>query len=230
MKSATLDVIAGLQPEEEQEPEKKVEVVITPELERILRGFEQFLVSYTPSLDDVITRLDPLRIPATTITQASIALAAYSTHPNFWQDAGYYLTALVNGSLDEEHTLFTRGYSQPPDAIGYKLRKRLTVHGTTEKYAGYENHGELILVGNTGHQLGCFNKGKIILTGDAGNDAGGHNSGQITINGNAGESFSLANMGTIFLNGTYKSLAEDLGRGDIYQNGVLIVDKGRRLV
>ena len=228
MQTTTLDVIAGLNPEEEQEPEKKVEVVRTPELERILKGFEQVLKS--TDREPSRFRFVPKRIPAAIITTASVALGVYSTEQRFPWHAGIYLTALVNGSPDEEHTLFLNGYSQPPEWIGYELRKRLTVHGTTGNFGGYENHGELILVGNTSHLFGYFNKGKIVLNGDVGNHLGGRNEGRITINGNAGESFSLANMGTIWLYGIYKSLGFSLGSGDIHHNGNRIVKDGERLV
>ena len=229
--AATLDVIAGLSPEEEQQPEKRIEVAMTPELERILRGFEQVLTSHENlSFDEMLARLTPKQMPAAIITEASVALGVYSTHEHFKYRAGVFLTALVNNSPDEEHTLFTRGYSQPPVSIANKLRKKLTVHGTTGRYAGDYNQGELILAGNTGPWLGFGNAGKIILTGDAGKFAGQLNKGHITINGNAGDDFGDVNMGTIFLNGTYRSFASQLGKGDIYRNGVLIVDKGRRLI
>ena len=231
MNAATLDVIAGLNPEEEQQPEKRIEIVRSPELERILKGFEQVLASSDKaSIDKMLARLTPKQIPAAVITQASVALAAYSKHKEFPERAGYYLTALVNRSTDEEHTFYTHGHSQPPEIIGYELRKKLTVHGLTGDFTGVNNRGELILAGNTGICLGMENVGKIILNGNAGNDIGHCNRGYIKINGDTGDDFGISNHGTICLNGTYKSLARELGTGKIYQNGVLIVDKGRRLV
>ena len=225
MKSATLDVIAGLNPEEEQEPEKKIEVERTPELERILKGFEQVLASANDLLfSDMVARFTPEQMPTATITQASIALAAYSSYIRFPDRAGRYLTALVNFSSDYEHTIFVNGYTQPPNHIGFWLDKKLVVDGPTGINTGLYNQGELILRGNSGIYTGFHNEGDIILFGNACDKAGHYNEGRISIDGSVGENFGFGNIGTIWLNGSFKSLSSDyLGKGDIYHNGKLLV-------
>ena len=234
MQAATLDVIAGLAPEEEQPEQKRLEVVRSPELDALMQAFSLFLRCPRGQKLNIVTQVTPWNQTAYTITQASVLLSGVSEHPDFRGSAGLFLTDLVNKSGDESHTIYVSSYAVSPDCIGYKLapHKRLTVHGDTRYNTGDFNLGTLLLHGNS-YMVGFWNQGIIVLHGSTQKWAGSENEGSITIKGHAGSYIGGSNRGIIMLDGSFDSLGlgtGTLGSGDIYHNGVLIVEKGRRLV
>ena len=211
----TLDVIAGLQPEGEQEPEKKMDVVKSPELEEILALYEEILALDAATLFDAFI-IDTVGLPqvskcysAAAISQASIALVKYE-HP-VPRFIGMYLSSLINKSEDKEFVIYTTGYTTNIDYVGSLLPadKKLTIIGSVES-VGYRSKGIIEVHGRVDwtHDK---NEGTIIIHGDC-------------------RYAGLRNYGSIFIDGSISRLSYDLGNGNVYHKGVLIVDKGRKLV
>ena len=147
---------------------------------------------------------------------------------------GFYISSLINKSRDVEHLIHTMHFTYPIPFLGVLLEehKSLTIRGTAGVYLAEKSAGRIIVYGLVTDQAGYTQLPSGILTihGNVGCGFGDKNRGKIVIEGCSGESSGYDNQGIIQINGTYKSLASDLGKGDIYHNGVLIVEKGRRLV
>ena len=240
----TLDVIAGLQPEEEQEPEKKVEVERTPELERILKGFEAALPIGYGWFQDWERVNAPENQSASVITQASIALSYYSNEKCFDIVAGAYLSALINKSPDLKHQVFTASYRQLPHylAIGLPMDKKLTIVGSVGHWVAYESKGFVAVEGNTGFLAGLKNYGNLVIRGNAYLPAhnnfgiveifgesinpGYSNKGTLVCHGPTRGRVGINNTGTIQLQDTYEQISE---YGTIFHKGIPIVLNGRRV-
>ena len=203
----TLDVISGLNPEKEQQPEKNIEVVRTPELDEILTKFSEFakpkgrLHSCADAFDYA-----PRGISSDTITNASILLSNMGYHvPS--RVIGYYITALINQSQNNCHRIFSNA---APEYVGTEIQEGTYVEvcGQTGDFTGCHNRGTLVLQGRTRHFLGMDNYGLIIA------------------NGAAGEGIGLENHGTIHLNDTFGNFDHHEGR--IIVKGVIAWDGGRR--
>ena len=243
----TLDVISGLNPEDEQQPEKKIEVVRTPELTEILKRFEAALPIGYGWFQDWERVNAPENQSASVITQASIALVDYSNEKGFEAVAGAYLSDLINKSPDLKHQVFTASYRQLPHylAIGLIRDKKLTIIGSVGVRVAAYNNGFVVVEGNAGVHAGSNNYGNLVIRGYA-KSPGAYNFGTIEIFGesvdpsayNRGTLFchgpakgwvGYYNSGTIHLQDTYEKIPEELGSGSIFHKGMPIVLNGRRV-
>ena len=202
----TLDVIAGLQPEDEQEPEKKMKVVSSPELDEILSTYDRIVEEGKRGYGVLIPRCASTVYSAPVITKASIALAQAGA-------TGYvteFLSSLINASADPEHLLFTSAYKVPLHDVGIYISegKIVRIYGPTGNSLGYRNEGIIIAFGATGGFLGIANRGVVISHGVTGTDVG------------------FRNDGIVMVYGPKPDITNHGGEGDIYHNGTLIVKDG----
>ena len=214
--TTALEVLAGLQPEDEIPPEMNIEAAPSADLDRIVRPYIMlhYKINTATSLSsellhELLEELTPVQEPAALITKAALVLP-YKV-PDGDVLLGYYLSRLMNNSADRIHTLYTAHYPQPIHCIGnaFPGDKTLFVHGPA------------------GSDLGIHNCGTIVVNGSAGDSLGLGNTGTITINGDSGSWIGLNNLGVIHLNGAYKSLDFiACGRGTIYHKGTPIVLNG----
>ena len=222
MKSATLDVIAGLNPEGEQPEERKFQVEKDKALEELVDVFTELFYDPLPLGYNEILPLTPEKVAAEHITKLALLVRPTELNADF---LGTYLAALINKSADTHHVLHLQSQPEPLYFIGYKLPegKRLTVYGNVGWHFGDGNQGELALNGSAQEFLGMDNWGKITVYGNGGNTLGIRNAGLIIVNGNAGSIWG-ANRGEIHLNGDYVWITKRpcVLDGKIYHRGKLI--------
>ena len=232
MKSATLDVISGLNPEDEAPPEKKISLQKDAQLEELIRIFSEYPFDEIPGGSDISYRMfsyAPEKIAAAYITR--LALAVRPADGFSARTLGAYLSALIHKSSDTHHTLHLEAQTYPLDRIGVKLPRgmQVTVRGNVGYLFGHENEGELLLFGSAGNFAACINKGTVTIYGNAGHDLGWCNEGTVYVHGSSGVDLGFENKGMIRVDGNITKLNSFPGVGKIYHNGVLIVENGRRL-
>ena len=242
-KALALDVIAGLAPEDEQQPEKKIEVVRSPELDEIIAAYEKVLKDVRPHPSftgyDTVLRFVPKNHSASTITTASIALGQFSDADAFNESAGLYLSALINQSSDTDHTLLLHGYKTAVKVLCCRIHKKMTVtvygptgpetalhnkgkfilYGTANRGLGYHNCGTVIVNGNVYGPTGHFNRRDIQIHGDIEGDLGRQNKGEILVHGNVKGRVGGLNGGTITVNGNVEGVVGYENEGTIHLNG-----------
>ena len=232
--TATLDVIAGLNPENEQLPESKLKVAKSPTLDRLLRQFDEAIKELHKS-NDILSDFELSAFMdeycgherAAAITWASIALRNISGH-GYWP-LGDYLTTLVNSSPDTVHTIYTSHHQHPLSNLGYRLSRNKTMHvrGPAGIGFGGYNQGTIIVHGPADTWAGNNNRGLIIVYGNVGSQLGSENTGNIIVKGDADDRTGYFNRGTIDIDGKIVGLSPYRGAGNIYHNGRLIVKDGK---
>jgi len=254
-------------------PEKRVEI-IKPKVKRnetldiIVNGYEKGLENLGIYLEDklkikipeyeddwyyIAKSSAPSKIPSNNITEFSLLLGEYENKKYFENFTGWYLSALINSSKEQDFKIFTNYLTKTIDDIGYENVKNIDVNGNVGYGVGDEmKNGEITINGNAGEGVGWDMKnGKITVNGNAGDLVGdGMKNGKIIVNGNAGEGVGW-NMkdgeitvngnagnwvgwymkgGEIHLNGDYEILSKYISGGNIYHKGKLIVENGRKLI
>jgi len=236
------------------QPEKRVEI-IKPKvkrnetLDRIIEKYNEGLENLGLYIEDnlkikipenedafyyIAKSSAPSEIQSKEITEFSLLLGEYENKKYFRDFTGYYLSALINGSKEQDFKIITNYLSKTIYEIGYENTKNIDVNGNAGNWVGYEmKDGEITVNGNAGRWVGDRMKGgKITVNGNAEDDVGWQmKRGKITINGNAGEAVGwYMEGGRIHLNGDYKYLAGYILGGNIYHKGKLIVENGRMLI
>ena len=190
----TLDVIAGLNPEDEQQPEKRIEVERTPELEEILALYDTFIERLIENLgfvhiyshlftsQSLLQNLVTLPYSAQIITQASIALSSKNSF-----HLGQFLTALVQRSGEQSHIIYAL---EPLQHVGIRLDgKDLRIVGNVGNHAAYSMiSGNLIVEGNAGsHAAYMMSGGMLHVRGNVQDFAFNMGSGgEVVVDGSAG--------------------------------------------
>lgn len=186
------DLFGSLQPEEEQIPDRIPEIKSNPDLEYLIREYEEFMEKATDffvseKLYEEL-KLDTEHLSSKNIEQFSLVLGKYQQLENFYI-SGIYLSNLINYSKDEEFTIHTNHIDYLIEDIGYKNTKNITVNGNAGSFIGRKMQGGIITVnGDTGYYVGYqMQNGIITINGNAGDFVGYHmKGGIITINENAG--------------------------------------------
>jgi len=255
------------------DPEKKVEIikskVIRNEtLDIIVNGYEKGLENFGLYLEGklkieipkgeyleyYIAKISaPLEIQSKEITEFSLLLGEHENKTYFEDFTGYYLSALINSSKEQDFKIFTNYLSRTIHNIGYENNKNIDVYGNVGYGVGYGmkdgkitvkgnvgggvgwnmKDGKITVKGNVGGGVGWNMKdGKITVNGNAGYGVGcGMKGGKITVNGNAryGVGYEMKD-GEIHLNEDYEGLYDFISGGNIYHKGKLIVENGRKLI
>ena len=160
-------------------------------------------------------------------------LGEYENKKYFGYFTGCYLSALINGSKEQDFKIFTNYLIKTIDCIGYKNRKNIDVNGNAGRLVGGRMYdGKITVNGNAGSWVGwSMEGGKITINGNVGWGVGdGMKGGKITVNGNTGERAGIGmKRGEIHLNGDYEGLANYIHGGNIYHKDKLIVENGRKI-
>jgi len=172
------------------DPEKKVEIIKPKEVKRnktldlIVRGYEKGLENY--GLYDKAKRKigisegeyfgyhiakssAPSKIPSDSITDFSLLLGEYENNEYFeWLFTGFYLSALINKSKEQDFKIITNHLTKTISWIGYENVKNIDVNGNVGYGVGwYMEEGKITVNGNAGNLVGNGMKGgEIHLNGD----------------------------------------------------------------
>jgi len=255
MKTAELhaaDIFDELGPLEEHE-QKKFKVERSPVLEEIIIAFQKILL--IPERGKVAqmektAELLPKEYLSADILAFCEAVAAYQSHGQFCNIAGYFLCSLAN-LCAAEHIVIRTDHLHPVDHLGSRsCNKHIKVLGDVGAYAGSSMEGgSLHITGSTLNQLGFDSSGSIRVDGNTGMNAGIRSRGTIRIGGLARSGVGRAMRGgtitvegdvtthvgqgmrggEIYLNGEYQSLGGDIQGGNIYHKGKPIVKDGKKL-
>ncbi|MDD5171803.1 MAG: hypothetical protein PHF60_02090 [Candidatus ainarchaeum sp.] len=221
----------GYKPMDEQ-PVRKV-VVVEDETLRQLKavwsrtGYSEII--FNEYYDKLSTVMIPLSYSASDVERFSIALAEFQEGRNFQDNAGVFLSALINNCKDDTFVVHTAQFVEPICFLGYRNMKNIVVDGAVGNQAGtVMSDGTITVQGNAGEHVGSgMTGGTIIVEGNAGDFAGWYmENGVIRIGGNSGDMVCCGMEGGVFhVRGDYERIADDIKHGKIYHKGRLIVDK-----
>jgi len=181
MKAVAEDLFAGLNQESEQE-KQEFKVTPSPQLEKLLTGFEWLLSYPDPGFMELGDPIDEYYAQANTrfryfdrtsaqlIGEFSILSAAYEAGSiHFGTKFGAYVSALINRCKDKKITIHTRHFEKVPTGIGYQMKKRhLTINGPVESIGKEMESGTITaneFVATAGYKM---KGGTIIIDSDAG--------------------------------------------------------------
>jgi hypothetical protein len=230
------DMFDGLNPEDEQEIDRKVDVKKNSALERMMNSNQKYheiidlykigertfadMEKDYPGYYELAEILIPKDYTSRDITLFSIIFQDI-VHPEW--DIGYYISALINHSNESDFTYCSNGNT---GNIGFRNNgKRITVLGDVDDQNGAEmTEGELIIKGNNfGEYLGCkMTGGSILLEGSSFSCTGsGMTGGKIIVNGD-----STAHVGDDMKGGEIvigghagESVGSSMTGGTIHLNG-----------
>ena len=244
LETSVADVFRELEPEEPQDI-RELDVDRSPGLEAIVGFFGKFIEFDSEELLQVEDNFaEHINHPYTAkdIEHFSILLAGYQDHKNFPNNAGLYLSFLINNCPEESFKIYTRHIRRELQNVCQCNKKHVIVIGHV---AGQlMESGSLYVTENAGHTLGLnISGGEIYVKGNAGDFVGTQmKAGKITIEGNAGIKVGFSTEGgEIHINGDYKNLGSPVHKymptaisghikgANIYHKGNLIVMNGRRL-
>ena len=206
------DLFSSLNKEKYKEI-KKPKVEANKNLEDLIEEYKSFInqaINFEEA-EKLYSRLKINSVSSKDIGEFSLLLGGYQTLDSFYL-SGYFISKLINESVDKEFKVHTIYLESLMDCLGYKNEKNLKING------------------NAGYGVGRNMKsGEIHVNGDAGNWVGQDmKSGEIHVKGNAGYGVGYnMNGGEIHVNGNYKSLSTEIRGGDIYHEDKLIVENGR---
>ena len=164
---------------------------------------------------------------ASNIERFSLALAEFQNEKLFGQKAGFLLSALMNNAEASDFVIHTRHLQLPPDYLGYKNTKNITVKGNINDHVGDSMKGGTITVeGDARDWVGSnIHGGAIIVKGNAGRVLGLEmKGGSITVEGNAGDMLGWdMKGGEIHVEGGIENTAHFIEHGKIFHKGRLIV-------
>jgi hypothetical protein len=136
----------------------------------------------------MLERLKLLQYSAKDIEDFSVVLAQFQGEMAFSNNAGLFLSALINNCKEEEFVIHTTPLDESITCIGYGNRKKIIVEGDAGDVVGQEMESGCIIVnGNAGYTAGhSMRGGSIIVNGDVDDTIGYDMSGgSIVVNGNA---------------------------------------------
>src|SRR3989344_1487771 len=226
------DIFSGLNPEDEQAPDKIIEVRETRGLAAIVEGFERFFEIVTlfgetneSTYDKALKSIpDRSRYNPVEVEQFSLLLERYINRIPKCEMHGLYLSALINRGKDRRFTVHT---GRPPSllvytgSLGYyNARKIITIEGDTGYSAGHYMSGGVIIVNGNAKSPGSgMTGGKLIINGDVEGDVGwGIRGGKIHLNGN----YNIKDI-------NLRADGSPYDGGKIYHKGKLIVKKRVRV-
>jgi hypothetical protein len=100
---------------------------------------------------------------AKTIEKFSIALAEFQGEKEFSWKAGFFLSALMNGSSSDDFIVHTRHISEDIHCIGFNNRKRMIIDGDIGSGVGSQmEKGKIVVQGNAGWFAGSKMHGGLL--------------------------------------------------------------------
>jgi len=230
--------------EESEQELREIEIVKTPALEEMLKGFSK-LIRFgnsrtidmnSDSFYEACGLIRPDSYEANDIRNFSILLKQFQKEDMriIKNCAGSYLSNLINycPTQEEKFSVLTTHLDGEVKNLGYRNCKTINVIGNVGDNAGCGMAaGKLIISGKAGDYLGYEMEEGNIVASEAGDYLGmGMKSGSIVIKGNAGWGIGDgARGGEIHVDGKIRAILNDLG-GNIYHKGKLIVKNGRKLI
>ena len=121
------------------------------------------------SYEDTFVKLSHISCSAADVERFSLVLAEFQDEKWFSYKAGIFLSAIVNNGRDSDYVVRTGHLKSPPDSLGCKNRKNLTIIGDVGDWLGsYMAGGRITLKGNAGIQVGYgMEGGEIFIHGIA---------------------------------------------------------------
>ncbi len=138
----------------------------------------------------MLKRMEKLRYSAKDIEDFSVVLSEFQGEMVFSNNAGLFLSALINNCKEEGFVIHTAHLDAPIHCIGFGNRKKITVEGDAGVNVGREmDAGEIIVNGDADDTAGnTMRGGSIIVNGNCGETIGYDMAGgSILVNGNAGD-------------------------------------------
>jgi formylmethanofuran dehydrogenase subunit C len=164
-----------------------------------------------------------LEYSAKDVENISLVLAEFQNEERFSEEAGIFLSALIDGGREDAFVIHASHFAEPVRFIAYENKKKVTVKGDTGSLlGGHMQDGSIILEGNADKYVGYhMTGGSITVEGDADENAGDSMAGgYITIKGNAGSSVgNRMTGGSIIVEG---DAGNDVGNG--MADGIITVN------
>ena len=207
------DLFYSLGPEERKEI-KIPEIRTNPALEYLVKNYKLYIEQATDFEKarriQHFLKINPVK--SNEIEEFSLILGEHQRLNNF-NLSGFYLSKLINESIDEDFIIHTKHLEKLIDCIGYNNFKNLTINGNAGRLVGgYMKDGRIEVKGNAGDWVGYGMEG-----------------GRIEVKGNAGDGVGCEmKNGEIHINGEYEGFGNKI-KGDIYHRGKLIIKDGRKV-
>jgi hypothetical protein len=173
--------------------------------------------------------IEKLRYSAKDVEAFSMMLAEFQGQKGFSDNAGFFLSELINGCKEDEVVIHTAHLTEKIDNLGYCNTRHITVKGNAGWKAGFNMEGGTIIIeGDAGGEVGLLMEaGSIIVKGNAGVWVGQKMKGGIIIvEGNSGEHVGYQMRGgEIHIVGDDYEIAGDIWCGKIFHGDELLIDK-----
>ena len=166
------DLFQGLNPEQEQYPDRQIDINSNPCLKEIIWGFECINKWWAPDINAGFRTASEVReqseVRATDIEQFSLIASRYQEVRLFEEKLGFYLSGLVAMCKDESIVVHTNHLLNPPEGLTQIVNgKHLTVQGDVGKSFGRDMREGTIHVKGDALEAGSKMKGgTIIVDGD----------------------------------------------------------------
>lgn len=229
------DLFDKLNQEREHEG-RRIDVIKDTRLEKLVKGFEQFLLGKTSRWSwksQVMNLIGQEEIPLKEIEFFLTSLTHYQDFPgDFDNKSGFYLSQCIYHCSENEINL-NNSIMQKVNIIGYRNHgKFITIHGSVGNQLGKEmRSGKIVVYGDAGRGLGYRMKGGEIHVYGNGREIGiDMKGGLIHIHGDTEETIGAGmDGGKICVEGKFGFLPRSIISGDIYHKGTPVVLNGRRM-
>jgi formylmethanofuran dehydrogenase subunit C len=211
-------------------------------------GFDRESMAYRKAQEAV----DGLNCTGEEVERFSIILGTFEGEKDFGKRAGFFLSALIEGSPGGSFTIDLSGLENHVHHLAWQNTKDILVRGTVGNALGtFMEKGNIAVLGDAGAEAGmCLRGGTIEVMGNAGDSVGcGHvftnltikrdpfaweespairyhmTGGRIMVRGDARDHIGdMMNGGEIHVDGEIGSIG-DIKGGKIFHKGRLIFDK-----
>jgi hypothetical protein len=234
------DLFSGLDPERDQEKERRLEVQSDSKLEEITKYFKEALANRGPqnaTIEKIYESIsqNKMKYCSKDIEEFLVILGKYQDLNYFQSISGLFLSSLINQSEDKDFILHTGSLSDKIYDLGYKNTKNLMIKGDIKSCLGRRmKEGKIIIEGNCGTYSGQFmTGGSIEITGDADDQLGDTmKGGKIIVRGNSGKiAGNFMENGEIIIFG---NSGDELGRkmkgGKIVVKGFVGMNIGNAMI
>jgi hypothetical protein len=147
---------------------------------------------------------------------------------HFAEEAGGFLSAMINLGDGKEFVVHTGNLDRAPDWLGYRNTKSIIVEGDCGNLVGNQQEGRMLVMGSVGNNAGRkMHQGVLYVDGDAGMNLGYMAFGTIIVIGDAGDYVGKEACGEIHVGGNMGIAARDEMDGirRIYHKGTLILPR-----
>lgn len=225
------DIFESLQPEDEQNPERRFEIHRSPKLDRIIKEFEAFskkgLFTDYESYYTFVEKIAPKSCTSKLIQEFLLfeidnfqRLQDPRVRATMLELYGIYISPMVNKSDEKKVSISTNHFNS---SNGFNIKE-------VPRSIGFLKRNKILEInGDVGIFLGrLMKKATIIVNGNCDMYCGYRMlNGNITVYGNCGSHIGEQMQGgKINLNGDYKSISRKISGGDIYYRGKQIIKDG----